>query len=92
VIRKLDLEGIPIRKIHGCKIGETKWPSYRRRSTNPPTWETRVEILMHFSKVMGVKKKGPHTLSFLKAQNTLTFGQSRKCSRETLGFSLPQIL
>jgi hypothetical protein len=25
---------------------------YLRRSTNPPTWETGVEVLVHFSKVM----------------------------------------
>jgi hypothetical protein len=28
------------------------WPSYRHRSTNPPTWETGVEVLAHFFKVM----------------------------------------
>jgi hypothetical protein len=28
------------------------WPSYRRRSTSPPTWETGVEVLAHFFKVM----------------------------------------
>jgi hypothetical protein len=27
-------------------------PCYRRRSTNPPTWKTDVEVLVHFSEVM----------------------------------------
>jgi hypothetical protein len=37
-------------------------------------------------------KKGPYTLSLLRAQNTFTVGLSRTFSRKTRGFSLPQIL
>jgi hypothetical protein len=42
--------------------------------------------------VVSVKKKGPCTVSLMRAQNTFTFGLSRTCSRETRGFSLLQIL
>jgi hypothetical protein len=33
-----------------------------------------------------------YTLSLLRAQNTFAFGLPRTCSKETRGFSLPQIL
>jgi hypothetical protein len=97
-----------------------RWPCYRRRFSNPPTWETGAEVLAHFSKemrectfllevnayflVIFVQLKNEELLehvqihdtgnnrSLLRAQNTFTFGLSRTCSRETRGFSLPQIL
>jgi hypothetical protein len=40
------------RPVLGCKIRGTRWPGYRRRSTNPPIWETGVEVLAHFFEVM----------------------------------------
>jgi hypothetical protein len=42
--------------------------------------------------VVSMKKKGPYTVSLLRAQNTFTFGLSRTCSKEARGYSLPQIL
>jgi hypothetical protein len=41
---------------------------------------------------VSMNKKGPYTLSLLRAQNTFTFELSRTCSRKTLGFSMPHIL
>jgi hypothetical protein len=42
--------------------------------------------------VVSMKKKGPYTLSSLRAQNTFTYELSRTYSRKARGFSLLQIL
>jgi hypothetical protein len=40
------------KKIQRSKIGGTRWPRYRRRSANPPTWETGVGALADVSMVI----------------------------------------
>jgi hypothetical protein len=40
------------KKIQRSKIGGTRWPWCRRRSTNPLTWETGVEAVADVSIVM----------------------------------------